>query len=125
MRPTGLLSLFVLAAVALTVGCSNNTGKIEGTKWNSRAKQLGGISLPAGAVQLEFGKSGSFVYRVGAGKVVYEGTYTLGSGDTVFLDCTTELGGHKTYSQNLKISGDKLTEINDYAQEVEVFDRAQ
>ena len=66
MRPTSIFRVVLLIALLLATGCaSKNKGIIEGTKWSSVAATVKGTTLPAGALQLEFGSDGSLVYKGG------------------------------------------------------------
>jgi S1-C subfamily serine protease len=85
---------------------SNNRGKIEGTRWSSLAVTLGGKSLPADALKLEFSATGRAVYDIG--EVTIRGTYSLGAGDAVTLTLD-EAAGNKTLVQTISIVGDRLT----------------
>jgi hypothetical protein len=99
--------LVVSLSLLVVPGCSsNNSGKIVG-KWSSEASKVKGINLPEGALQLEFRQDGGLVYR--AGPATFEGTYSLGSGDTVTFHLKQELQGKKDHSEKIVISGDKLT----------------
>ena len=106
-------SLFVprvacVAALLLAAGCSSsNKGKIEGTKWTSLAATMKGQPLPAGILQLTFGKDGSVVYK--AGPQTFTGTYSLGMGSNVTLNLNQDLAGRKKHVEKVTISGNQLT----------------
>ncbi len=106
-------SLFVprvacVAALLLAAGCSSsNKGKIEGTKWTSLAATMKGQPLPAGILQLTFGKDGSVVYK--AGPQTFTGTYSLGQGANVILDLSSDLTARDTHLEKIVINGDQLT----------------
>jgi hypothetical protein len=109
------LALVARATVAVVclalVGCSsNNTGKIEGTKWVSIAQKVKGQQLAEGALALEFKSDGGFVYKAPAG--TFTGKYTLGSGDRVNLHLDQDLGGRKSHRQTVKINGSEMEMID-------------
>ena len=102
MRPSHVLRVACLAALLLACGCSSsNKGKIEGTKWSSKA------ATPAGQVHLEFQADGKMVYKIGA--ETHTGTYGLGMGPSVTMNFDTELTGRKTHVEKIIINGDELT----------------
>ena len=108
MRPIVVLRLACVGALLFTVGCSSqNKGKIEGTKWTSLASTVKGQSIPAGVLQLSFGKDGSIEYK--AGPQTFTGTYSLGMGNTVTLNLNQELAGRKNHVEKIAINGDQLT----------------
>jgi hypothetical protein len=109
MRRVNVLRVvLLLAVVLLPLGCaSSNKGKIEGTKWSSQAATIKGKTLPAGSLQLDFGKDGSLVYL--AGPLTLKGTYSLGSGNYVTMNFEQELAGRKSHVQQVAIDGDHLT----------------
>jgi uncharacterized protein (TIGR03066 family) len=86
---------------------SNNKGKIEGTKWSSIEATVNGTKIAAGALKMEFGKDGKFVYDIPTGKV--SGTYELGDGDKVTLKFEKELAGKKTHVETITLKDNKLT----------------
>ena len=61
-------------------GASTNKGKIEGTKWASRA----GSGYQAKYFKQEFQWDGTCTYEIGGGRV--DGTYSFGGGDDVYLN---------------------------------------
>jgi hypothetical protein len=105
---TGFVRVMPLFAVLFVVGCSsNNTGKIEGTKWSSLAGTVKGQPIPAGILQLEFRADGGLTYR--AGPQTFTGTYSLGGGDAVTFNLDQELAGRKSHREKIVINGDNLT----------------
>lgn len=108
MRPVHALRLVLLLLIFGAVGCSSsNKGKIEGTKWSSIAATVKGQAVPSGTLQLEFGTDNKLVYR--AGPQTFNGTYSLGSGDSLTMHLTQELAGRKDHTEKVAIVGDKLT----------------
>ena len=108
MRPSHALRVACIATLLLACGCSSsNKGKIEGTKWSSKAATVQGKAVPAGALQLDFQSDGKLVYKIGAEN--HTGTYSLGMGPTVTLNFDTELSGRKTHAEKIVINGDELT----------------
>src|SRR5262245_35876034 len=96
------------------IGCSsNNEGKIEGTAWRSLAV-AGDLfdddeEAPAGAVTIQFTKSGTVYLRGPVGQ--FQGKYTLGSGDWVTLHLDRELNGKKNHRERVVINGNRMTMI--------------
>jgi hypothetical protein len=114
MRPVGIVGIVFFTAILFTVGCtSNNKGKIEATKWKSLPGTVKGLSLPAGAFELQFGGNGQMIYTFGASelgpKQTFRGTYDLGIGDIVTLNLDTPLAGSKVHAETVIIEGDRLT----------------
>jgi hypothetical protein len=104
----------VLISLVLITGCSsNNAGKIEGTAWKSLAvpgdEFEDGQPLRAGAVKVEFTKGGTVYLRGPLG--VFDGKYTLDSGDWVTLHLDRELEGKKTHRERVVINGGRMTMI--------------
>jgi hypothetical protein len=91
----------------LVNGCSSNSGKIEGTRWNSQVATLKGLHAPKGIVQLIFNRNGSFVYVVGP--KTFKGSYSLGIGDTVTLHMEQDFPGRKDHSEMVTVGGSVLT----------------
>jgi hypothetical protein len=101
-----------LTSLVLVSGCgSNNAGKIEGTSWKSLAvpgdEFEDGKDAPAGEVRIEFTKGGVVYLRGPIG--VFDGKYTLGSGDWVTLHLDRELDGKKTHTERVIINGNRMT----------------
>lgn len=108
MRSLRCLGFMVVLAFLLGADdVSNNQGKIEGTKWSSVAATIKGVKLPAGTLELEFGKDGKLVYKVV--NMNLTGKYTLGTGNKVTFIMDRELGGRKKHEETITIKGDKLT----------------
>jgi hypothetical protein len=111
MRPGIVLKAGLVLAVLALCGCSsNNTGKIEGTRWSLQPMSFQGKDLPAGTLQLEFGRDGSLVYK--AATTTMTGTYSLGTGDYVTFYLDQDVQGRKNRvvtSQKIAIDGDTLT----------------
>jgi hypothetical protein len=108
MRPAGSLRLVLVAGTILTCGClSNNKGQIEDTKWTNQAATVNGNDLPAGTLELDFHGDGTLGFRAGPQRLT--GTYSLGAGDTVVLNFDSEFAGLKVHSEEVHISGDRLT----------------
>jgi uncharacterized protein (TIGR03066 family) len=101
------LGLVVAGCVLLSLpGCSsNNTGKIVG-KW-----ELTGGRPPGASEIWEFTADGkvSVKMSIGVRNKSLNGTYTLGSGDTVELHFDEVFGGSNHHSQTMQIKGDELT----------------
>jgi hypothetical protein len=97
MRLMNVARVAVAVVLLFAFGCnSKNKGKIEGTKWVSVAVTVKGQSIPAGALKLEFTSDGRMTYNTPVGN--FEGTYSLGMGDTVTWNFTRELGGSKKHA---------------------------
>lgn len=94
-----------------SAGPSNNTGKIEGTKWSSQAFTLKGKSNPSGALALEFATDGRFTYAV-KGDRTFAGRYILGPGDEVSLDLDEPLEGRKRHRQRIVITDQTMQFID-------------
>ncbi len=105
------------------LGCASaNKGKIEGTKWSSKAATVKGKSIPAGALGLEFRSDGGLVYRIGPQTL--SGTSALGGGDTVTFRLNQELAGRKTHAEKIAIGEDQLT-LTDSDGAHLIFERAK
>jgi predicted Zn finger-like uncharacterized protein len=86
---------------------SNNSGKIEGTKWRSMGAFINGRNIPAGALKLDFAADGGLRYETPLG--VFTGTYTLDPGDKVVLNLDQVLAGSMRHEERVVIKGDRLT----------------
>ena len=106
MRLAFLPRLALVAALVVAAGCSNNTDKLEGTKWVSLAATIKGKDIPAGAHFLQFLHDGHLLYIV-AGRP-YKGNYTLGMGSAVTFTLDDELDGRKIHPHKLVVEGDQL-----------------
>jgi hypothetical protein len=90
---------------------SDNKGKIEGTRWVSRAATLkSGQEVPAGALEIEFKADGGLFIMIGPSTA--GGTFTLGEGDKVTLNLDKKIGGYDTLSERVTIEGDVMTMID-------------
>jgi hypothetical protein len=108
MRLASVLRVVAVAALLLMAGCSSkNKGKIEGTKWSSLVATAKGTTIPAGFLQLTFGKDGSLSYQVGPQN--FSGTYSLGMGTNVTLNFNQDVVGRKKHVEKIAISGNQLT----------------
>jgi hypothetical protein len=107
MRRARLLALVVLLPLACAAGCSNNKGKIEGTRWRSEAGTILGRQVPFGYLQLDFGADGSLVYY--AGPRTFKGKYVLGAGNTVTFEIEPPLAGKKSHAETIEVYGEKMT----------------
>jgi hypothetical protein len=108
MRPSHALRVACLAALLLACGCSSsNKGKIEGTKWSSKAATVKGNAVPAGRLHLDFQADGKLGMKVDNQN--YSGTYSLGMGPTVTLNLDQEFNGQKTHAEKIVVNGDELT----------------
>src|SRR5438132_873310 len=99
MRKLPLVRLVVLFVVLFAVGCSNNKGKIEGTKWTSQAATIKGQAVPAGMMQLEFKTDGTMTYTIMGQPLT--GRYSLSSGDYVTLNMDKPLANSKTHREKV------------------------
>ncbi len=110
MRISRMLPVLLAALILVPLtGCSNNKGKIEGTKWVSREATVKGQKLPAGILKLEFTSDGKFVFSTG-GILEQKGSYSLGSGDNVTMDFDQPTDGkQKKHLEKITIEGDLLT----------------
>jgi hypothetical protein len=111
MRLRSVLCLALVAALAVSLGCSSdNKGQIEKTTWLSQAATFQGEALPAGARQLQFDppqQEGRLLYRIGP--KVYPGTYSLGMGPAITFHLDEELDGRKIHAEKIVIHGRQLT----------------
>ncbi len=108
MHPKDIVRLLLVALIFFMAGCESNVkGKIEGTKWTSKAATIKGKSVPAGFLQLEFGSDAKLIYR--AGSETYTGTYTLGFGDSLTMHLDRALAGSKTHTETVLVYSDSLT----------------
>ncbi len=108
MRPSHALHLACIAALLLACGCSSsNKGKIEGTKWSSKAATVQGKAAAPGLMQLDFQADGKLVMKVANQN--YSGTYSLGMGPTVTLNLDQEFNGRKSHAEKIVVNGDELT----------------
>ncbi|MEZ6141595.1 MAG: hypothetical protein R3B84_13570 [Zavarzinella sp.] len=101
---TGMVAALVLF---VATGCSNNKGKLEGTKWVNNAAVVKGNNIPAGVMTLEFRTDGTMVYDIVGTK--YTGKYSLGMGDNVTWNLDQKLGNSNKHVEKCSISGDTLT----------------
>ena len=104
---------FALLLLVCLAGCSsNNLGVIEGTKWRSKEAKVGGKSLPAGTIALEFRDDGTLKYVVGS--KVFDGTYSIGAQDRVVFHFKEKLADRLTHVEQVKVDedGDQLTLID-------------
>lgn len=107
MRLAFLPRLALVAALVVAAGCSNNTDKLEGTKWVSLAATIKGEDIPAGARFVEFLHDGHLLYIV-AGRG-YKGSYTLGMGSAVTFTLDEELDGRKIHPHKIVVDDEQLT----------------
>src|SRR6478736_1615111 len=91
MRVKLVVRLALFAALACSTGCSNNKGKIEGTKWSSEEATIKETTVPAGTLAMDFSPDGKLAYTVGP--ATFAGTYELKRGDTVLLNFDQEVSG--------------------------------
>jgi hypothetical protein len=92
---------------------SSNKGKIEGTKWSSRATTVKCRELPAGALKLDFKKNGDFLYTIqGQQLIELTGRYEPWLGDYVYLHMDKPLAGRKTHLEKIVIKNKELTMID-------------
>lgn len=108
-RQFAIALLFCLSPLFLSLaGCgSNNKGKIEGTKWVSKAGKVEDEKIKAGQITLEFGDAG--VIRAFSFETAVQGKYSLGAGDKVSIEFEDEVMGEKKHSARISIEGDTLT----------------
>src|SRR5262245_60176343 len=107
MRLAPVARAAALVVCLALVGCSsNNTGKIEGTKWRSVAQQVKGQMFAEGAFELEFKKDGGLTYKAPAGTLT--GKYSLGSADRVTFHLDQPLGGNKKHIESITINANEL-----------------
>lgn len=101
--------LLSFSAMLLSGDLSHNRGKIEGTKWASKAGTVKGTVIPEGVLKLEFAKDGKMTYGIAGTE--YTGTYGVRGGDTVSWDFDKELGDtkRKRHIQKCVIKGDVMT----------------
>ncbi len=110
MRLKNVVRVVVALALLSAFGCSsNNKGKIEGTKWSSKAGTVKGTSIPAGMLKLEFTTDGKMTYTIAG--TPNTGTYSLGMGDTVNWNFDRDLGDtkRKRHAQKCVIKGNIMT----------------
>jgi hypothetical protein len=107
MRRAPLLGLFVLLSMVCAAGCSNNKGKIEGTRWRSDAGTVLGRYCPFGYLQLDFNADGTLVYY--AGPRTFRGKYVLKPGNTVTFDLDQPLAGRNSHDETIEVYGNKMT----------------
>jgi len=109
MRSQSLPILCLVISIPfLVVGCSsNNKGKIEGTKWASKAGKVEDEKVKAGQLILEFGEEGAL--RAIAFDAIVLGKYSLGAGDKVTMEFSDEVMGEKSHRARISIDGDTLT----------------
>jgi len=87
---------------------SNNRGKIEGTKWASRALTVEGVELPPATLVWHFGADGTFRYEIGPS--LWTGNYFLEAGDSVRLHFEhVVFEKRKQYATKIRIDGRELT----------------
>ena len=123
MRP---LSLLLLLAAFLAAGCaSNNTGKLEGTTWESKGAVVKEKALAPNEVTLQFGKDGQFTYAVGPQR--YTGKYSLSRGDYVVLRFDQMVRDRKVHTERIVVSpgGDELTMTDSDGKATLTFTRAE
>ncbi len=108
MRTAHALRLLSLVGVLLACGCSsNNTGKLEGTKWSSLNAKIKGMEFTSGAATLEFRKDGKFVWTMAG--IALNGTYSLGMGDNVSMTFNSDRVKHKNASSAVVVKEDLMT----------------
>jgi hypothetical protein len=103
--------LSVACALLVLSGCSSeNTGKVEGTKWSNTAYTHQGKQVPAGVMTWTFGKDGSF--KMSSIGMNISGTYSLGFGQNYVLNLNQAIDGSKKVGGKMEIKGNtmKLTD---------------
>jgi len=97
-------------------GPSNNKGKLEGTKWSSKAFEVAGpnntkITLPAGACVVEFKADMklTMVMKDQKGPETINGTYVLGPGDEVTLTPDKGQKVSEVLTVKIVVKGDEMT----------------
>ena len=86
---------------------SNNAGKIEETRWSSKETTRKGTIVPAGALGLEFFGNNRMSYKIGSD--AFDGTYSLGAGNSVTFHLERELANRKTHVQSVVIRDSEMT----------------
>lgn len=110
MRPVYAPRLVVSVLILVSVGCSSNEGRIEGTRWSSQSITAATRKYPAGHVRMDFAKNGTVLLRIGPKTI--SGKYSLGWGSLVTITLDEELDGKKVYVEKVVISGNQLTMID-------------
>ena len=121
-RSTIACAVILLVQADVAFAASNNKGKLEGTKWESKAATFDGVAVPAGIIKLDFSKNENLLFRI-ADKI-YKGTYELGEGDEVTFSFEEELDGEKVHVETITIRSDTLIVIDDDGVSIS-FDRAK
>ena len=107
MRLASILPQAAVLVVFMTVGCSSNHGKIEGTSWTSQAATTKVQEFPSGFFAMEFQADGSFTQTVFGRE--HTGRYRLGMGDTITLNLDQPMDGHKKLQSKFIINGAAMT----------------
>ena len=100
-----------LSLVLFLVGCgpkivSKNAGKLEGTKWVSKAYTINGRFVAEGDMKLDFRDDGALV--LWTGDVRNDGTYSLGKDHAVQLNFEQLVAGRRTISENIIIEDNAI-----------------